>query len=30
LTGVSGCLLGLAAGVGLSLLGIYIGSSKKN
>lgn len=30
LTGAAGCFLGLAAGMGLSLLGIYIGSCKKN
>jgi hypothetical protein len=30
LVGAAGCFLGLAAGMGLSLLGIYIGSSKKN
>jgi hypothetical protein len=29
LTIVAGCLLGLAAGMGLSLLGIYIGSAKR-
>jgi len=29
LTGAVGCFLGLAAGVGLSLLGIYIGSAKR-
>jgi hypothetical protein len=30
LTGAAGCFIGLAAGMGLSLLGIYIGSAKKN
>jgi len=30
LVGATGCFLGLAAGAGLSLLGIYIGSCKKN
>jgi len=30
LIGAAGCFLGLAAGMGLSLLGIYIGASKKN
>jgi hypothetical protein len=30
LIGAAGCLLGLAAGMGLSLLGIYTGSCKKN
>jgi hypothetical protein len=30
LIGAAGCFLGLAAGMGLSLLGIYIGSCKKN
>jgi hypothetical protein len=30
LTGAAGCFLGLAAGMGLSLLGVYIGSAKKN
>jgi hypothetical protein len=30
LIGAVGCFLGLAAGMGLSLLGIYIGSSKKS
>ncbi len=30
ITCIIGCFLGLAAGAGLSLLGIYIGSCKKN
>jgi hypothetical protein len=30
LIGAAGCFLGLAAGMGLSLLGVYIGSAKKN
>jgi hypothetical protein len=30
LTGAMGCFLGFAAGAGLSLLGVYIGSAKKN
>jgi hypothetical protein len=30
LTGAVGCFLGLAAGMGLSLLGVYIGSCKKS
>jgi hypothetical protein len=30
LAGAAGCFLGLAAGMGLSLLGIYIGSCRKN